>query len=230
MLHGDGNLWWTGAIVKGMKYAYDQGSDYFIWLNDDTLPTPGTLNLMVKHCMVNPHEVVTAQCYADPTLTQPNYGGRRVKGFSLQFLAAEPEEILNCDVCSGNLVSLHRSVIDAIGYPPSCQTPQTWADVVYTWTAKEAGFEIIVLGSAVAICPNNLLEEGWSSSRIPMLRRWQLLGSPKTSVYPPAYWFYCQKIYGVWGVIPFVQVYLKLVLFTVLRLILPLNWITKLKS
>ncbi|MFP3345185.1 glycosyltransferase, partial [Halomonas sp. SIMBA_159] len=33
ILTGDGNLWWTGAIRKGMEYAYERGAEYFIWLN-----------------------------------------------------------------------------------------------------------------------------------------------------------------------------------------------------
>ncbi|WP_052731252.1 glycosyltransferase family 2 protein [Spirosoma radiotolerans] len=37
ILKGDGNLWWTGAINKGTKYAVEQlNSDYVILWNDDT--------------------------------------------------------------------------------------------------------------------------------------------------------------------------------------------------
>jgi GT2 family glycosyltransferase len=230
ILKGDGNLWWTGAIAKGMAYAYEQGADYFIWLNDDTLPRPNTLTLMVSACAAAPRQIITAQCYADNLFTQPTYGGRRVKGFSLQFLVAQPQETVDCDVCSGNLVCLPRSVVDSIGYPPSRQVPQSWGDVIYTWWAKQVGFQIIILGSAIAVCPTNPLEEGWSSSTIAMKKRWQQLRSPKSSIYPPAYWFYCFQIYGLRGIFPFVQVYLKLVLFTVLRWVIPVSWIAKVKK
>lgn len=230
LLRGDGNLWWTGAISKGMEYAHQQGADYFIWLNDDTLPAPQTLNLMIATCAAAPRRIVTAQCYADQDLTEPTYGGRLIQGLSLQFLAAQPEDVLDCDVCSGNLVCLPRSVVKTIGYPPARQAPQTWGDVVYTWQAKQAGFEITVLGAAIALCSTNPLEEGWSSSDIPMWRRWQMLSLPKSSIYPPAYWYYCRQVYGLWGMFRFVEVYLKLLLFTVMRLVVPLSWIVMLKN
>lgn len=230
ILQGDGNLWWTGAIAKGMQYAYQQGADYFIWLNDDTLPAPQTLSLMVAFCEAAPRRVVTAQCYADKSLTDPTYGGRRVKGFSLQFLVAQLDQVLTCDVCSGNLVCMPRAVIDDIGYPPAQRAPQTWADVVYTWTAKQAGFEIWVLGAAIAICAHNPIEEGWSSSNISMWQRWQMLRTPKSSIYPQAYWFYCYQVYGRWGVFLFAEAYLKLLAFTVLRLVLPLSWVKAVKQ
>ena len=37
LIWGDGNLWWGGAIAKGMEYAIVQGAEYIIWLNDDCL-------------------------------------------------------------------------------------------------------------------------------------------------------------------------------------------------
>ena len=230
ILKGDGNLWWTGAIRIGMEYAYEQGADYFIWLNDDTLPLAGTLPQLVNHCTQAPRRLATAQCYADDALIQPTYGGRRVQGKSIQFLAANLTDVLDCDVCSGNLVCLPRSVVDVVGYPPGQQVPQTWGDVVYIWWAKQAKFQVQVLGFAVALCPINLLEEGWISSPIPMPQRWKQLRSPKSSIYPPAYWFYCRQVYGWWGIVPFGQVYLKLVLFTLLQLITPQAWMAQAKQ
>jgi GT2 family glycosyltransferase len=230
ILQGDGNLWWTGAIVKGMVYAYERGADFFIWLNDDTLPISDALLRLVNTSQHSPHTIVTAQCYADLTLTKPTYGGRQIQGRTLHFLSVDPDSFVACDVCSGNLVCLPRSVVDKVGYPPSRHAPQTWGDVVYTWRAKQAGFKVCMLGSAIAICPTNPLEEGWASSPITMTQRWKQLRSPKSSIYPPAYWFYCRQVYGLWGVLPFWQVYFKLVLFTLLRWIIPQDWIMTVKE
>lgn len=230
VLRGDGQLWWTGAIATGMEYAYHQGTDYFIWLNDDTLPQPDAITKMVSACAAAPNQVISAQCYADESFSQPTYGGRRRKHFSLEFLAATPDQCLTCDLCSGNLVCLPRSVVDTTGYPPAQQAPHLWGDVVYTWTARQAGFQIRVLGAAMAICPPNPVETGWASSLLPMARRWQLLRSPKSSIYPPAYWFYCRQLYGYAGLWVFLTVYLKLVGFTVLRWVIPLPWLNQLKQ
>ena len=230
VLKGDGNLWWAGAIYKGMEHAYRHGAEFFVWLNDDTLPLPNAIADLVSFCAAAPHRIATAQCYTDTTLTQTTYGGRAVKGFYLKMLTAAPGETTDCDVCSGNLVCLPRSVVDMIGHLPWQQTPQTWADVVYTWQAKQAGFEIKVLGSAMAICPKNTLEVGWASSPIPMIERWKMLNSPKSSIYPPAYGFYCKSLYGVLGIVPFIQVYLRLIAFTVIRAFIPLKILEYLKG
>lgn len=46
-LHGDGNLWWSGAINMGVGYALNQGTDAIVWLNDDNRVEPNTLSRMV---------------------------------------------------------------------------------------------------------------------------------------------------------------------------------------
>lgn len=230
VLRGDGQLWWTGAITMGMEYAYHREADYFIWLNDDTLPQAEAITKMVSACGTAPCQIISAQCYADDSFSQPTYGGRRRKYLSLEFLAAAPDQYLPCDLCSGNLVCLPRSVVDTIGYPPDDRAPHLWGDVIYTWTARQAGFQIKVLGAAMAISPPNPMETGWATSSLPMARHWQLLRSPKSSIYPPAYWFYCRQLYGHAGPWVFVTVYLKLVGFTILRWVMPLPWLNQLKQ
>lgn len=230
ILSGNGKLWWAGAIKYGMEYAHSRGAEYFVWLNDDTLPSQNSISLLIQASShLGSKAIASAQCYESSDFAIPTYGGRKKKRFSLQFLAAHRGETIEADVLSGNLVCLPRSVVDAIGYPPSKQAPQTWADVVYTWLAKQSGYRIAVLGDATAICPQNKLEEGWSSSPIPMMQRWAMLNSPKSSIYPPAYWLYCRSLYGLWGVLPLAQVYLNLVVFTALRFFLPLKLLAALK-
>jgi len=230
VLRGDGNLWWTGAIYKGMEFAYQCGADYFIWLNDDTFPTFNTIPSMVAACSQNPNRLVTAQCYANSNLTNPTYGGQIKKFLSLKLIYTPLGQESECDCMSGNLVCLPRSVVDKIGYPPSKKLPHTLADVVYTWQAKKADFYLEVLGDATAVCQFNPLEEGWSTSPILMGDRWRLMTSLKSNLYPPSYWNYCKSFYGLLGIIPFFRVYINLVAFTILRLLFPLSLIKKLKQ
>ncbi len=35
LLHGDGNLWWSGAVNIGSVYAVEKGYDYVLTMNDD---------------------------------------------------------------------------------------------------------------------------------------------------------------------------------------------------
>jgi GT2 family glycosyltransferase len=229
VLHGSGDLWWTGAICLGMKYAYEQKADYFFWLNDDTLPSSNALSLMVENCKENPNTIVSAQCYADQELKIPTYGGQK-KGFlSLTLFHTPLGETCPCDCMSGNLVCFPRSVIEKIGFPPSDQLPHHQADIVYTWMAKTAGLKLKVMGDATAICEFNPYEEGWSTSKISMLNRWKNLLSYKSNLYPPAFWHYCTKFYGFLGFIIFFHAYFKLILFTIIRLLIPLSILTEIK-
>jgi GT2 family glycosyltransferase len=230
VLKGDGNLWWTGAIVKGMEYAYEQGADYFIWLNDDTLPLAETLRKLVGHCAQSPKQLATAQCYADDALTQPTYGGQLKHSLSIELVATPQGQIRPCDCMSGNLVCLPRSVVEDIGYPPADRLPHCRADIVYTLAAKRAGYELSVLGDAVALATLNPFDQGWAFSEIPMKERWRQLGSLKSNIHLPTYWAYCNAVFGWFGPLLFVSVYFKLAGFTIARWILPLAWLKQLKT
>ncbi|MBD2037928.1 glycosyltransferase family 2 protein [Leptolyngbya sp. FACHB-321] len=230
VLHGDGNLWWTGAIRKGMEYAYEQGAEFLIWLNDDTLPSLGCIPAILSECTQHPNKIVSAQCYASSDFKTPTYGGQKKGLLSIKLFPTPPDQTIACDCMSGNLVCLPRSVVNKIGYPPSRQLPHCLADIVYTWEAKKAGYELEVLGDATAVCDFNPMDEGWASSSIPMEKRWRLLSSPKSNLYPSAYWNFCKSFYGNLALITFMRVYFRLTLFTVIRWILPLRWLRTMKG
>jgi len=48
IIHGDGNLWWSGAINKGVEFALDRGAGLILWLNDDNRVEPQTLKCLLK--------------------------------------------------------------------------------------------------------------------------------------------------------------------------------------
>ena len=229
LLQGDGNLWWTGAIKQGMVYAYEKGAEFFIWLNDDTLPSPGCLAAIVAACAQAPNKIVSAQCYASSDFAMPTYGGQKKEFLSIKLFHTPPGKTVKCDCMSGNLVCLPRSVVEKIGYPPSEQLPHALADIVYTWEAKKAGYDLEVSGDSTAVCAFNSLEEGWASSVIPMSERWKLLTTSTSNLYPPAYWTSCKSFYGNLALIPFIRVYLRLILFTIARWLLPLPWLKNIK-
>jgi len=48
ILHGDGNLWWAGAVNLGIKRALADGADAIILLNDDNNVEEGTIGSLVE--------------------------------------------------------------------------------------------------------------------------------------------------------------------------------------
>jgi len=85
VIQGDGNLWWTGAIRKGMEYAYEQGAQYFIWLNDDTFPERQSISLLLKACQDNYKSLVSGQCYATQDYQETTFGGQKKLSLSSPF-------------------------------------------------------------------------------------------------------------------------------------------------
>ncbi|MDJ0703950.1 MAG: glycosyltransferase family 2 protein [Leptolyngbyaceae cyanobacterium MO_188.B28] len=151
ILVGDGNLWWTGAIVKGMEYAVSKDADYLIWLNDDCLPQKGSIQTLLNACQNNPSAIVGGQSL-DPDTLEPSYGGLiRTKSQVLPVHASKGE-CISCDALSGNFVCIPSRTVKLIDYPDNQRFPHYYSDAVYTYGAKLKGCQIIVIGEAIALC------------------------------------------------------------------------------
>jgi GT2 family glycosyltransferase len=146
ILQGDGNLWWTGAIAMGMEYAYQQGATHFIWLNDDSLSAPNTLDLLLSFLHNYPDSIVGAACYEAESglLVETGVKGRkRVKALE--------HEIVEADGLSGYCVAISVSVFRQIGAPDANRFRQYAGDGMYTLKATRAGFKAYILGKAKVI-------------------------------------------------------------------------------
>lgn len=169
ILTGDGNLWWTGAIRKGMEYAYEQGAEYLIWLNDDCIVSNGTLFYLVQVCINNKKAIIGCQGYFSLDNQEIAFGGklRTINGY--QFRKFPETETNPCDLLSGNIVCFSKQVILEIGYPDFSATPHYGGDSLYLIRARNAGFKIFVdthylvfdIGSKSQLFPNRwLFQEG----------------------------------------------------------------------
>ncbi len=60
VLHGDGNLWWTGAINKGVAKALELGkeNDYILALNDDLIVPENYIENFYKLAAANPDTLI----------------------------------------------------------------------------------------------------------------------------------------------------------------------------
>ena len=146
VLTGDGNLWWTGAIKKGMEYAYEQGAEYFIWLNDDCLVTEQAIPDLVTFCRQSSLNIIGCQGYELDNPNQIAFGGR-IRDWQGYHLVKFPEnKISQCDVLNGNLVCFSKKLIDTIGYPNYKKCPHYGGDTLFSIRARKAGFKLFVDG------------------------------------------------------------------------------------
>ena len=148
ILQGNGNLWWTGAIAKGMEYAFQQGAKYCIWLNDDCIPSSDTLSLLVNYLERHPDTIVGAACYT-PESNAPVENGFRGR----KRLAATPGEVVFVDGMSGYCVGIPSSVFQKIGVPDAKRFPHYGGDGMYILKATRAGFKACILGDAKVTLP-----------------------------------------------------------------------------
>lgn len=143
ILPGNGDLWWTGAIAQGMEYAYEQGAKYFIWLNDDCLPDPGTLPQLVEFLKNHPSTIVAPTCYTqqDNLILKKENGAKGQKAY-----AADPGEIIEVDSMSGWCVGIPSEVFCQIGSPDAKKFPHYCGDDMYILKATRAGFKAYLNG------------------------------------------------------------------------------------
>jgi len=60
LLHGDGNLWWTGAVNVGVRQALSlaQAGDFVLLLNDDLVMEADYLHVLQQAAQRMPHAVI----------------------------------------------------------------------------------------------------------------------------------------------------------------------------
>lgn len=220
VLEGDGNLWWTGAIALGMKYAYAQGAKFLIWLNDDCRFAENALKYLVSFCQKCEDTIVGCQGNDVDELTQIAFGGKRKTWKGYRFIDVPFGHTVSCDLLSGNLVCLPRSIVEKVGYPDADLVPHYGGDSLFLIRAKKAGFQIFVdrqtevfnLSRESKLYPQNwLLTEGspWKLFRLVFVPQSGL----NWRVWLRLNW----EAYSFWGLVMFVKKYSSILLITLLR-------------
>lgn len=219
---GDGNLWWTGAIARGMAAAGD--AECFVWLNDDALPQPGACHQLV-HSARESGGVVTAQCRTK-TGGLLTYGGLVRRGISLRLFEVGAGSLREVDAACGNFVVIPRAVVAAIGLPDARCFPHAHGDTDFTLRAKRAGFAICVDPAAVATARPNALANytSWLLSDIRIADIWRPLADRRSYAYAPAHARFLARHFGGRGAAYWIWTVVKRVPITLLRLTTPLAW------
>jgi len=230
LLQGDGHLWWVGALKLAMEYAYDRGAQYFIWLNDDTLPDKGAITFLVHQCSLRHPCVIGVQCYETEQYKQPTYGGYRRVGLRLEKIYPSSGKEVSCDSLNGNLTCFHRDAVEQVGFPLADRFPQYHGETVYTWQLKQAGFRLILTDQVRAVCSLKRRDPCWGIPETSVLDLWKRLGSPKSPLYIPSFWHFRIALWGPLGALLFIRPYLRLCLISLMMLILPKVLLQKLKT
>jgi len=218
LLHGDGNLWWTGAMVKGMKAAIEQGAEMIVWLNDDCYPRHGTIEMIVDYSQK--HQCITT---AQTKTLIGYYGGQKKKAFGVTMIFCPEGEILECDTVGGNCVSIPYKVVKTIGMPDAEHMPHGGGDHDFGLRASKAGFRVVAMGSA--ICDNreslNPFAQSWLLDDQSFSEHWRKLRGIKSPFYPYTRWNLLVRHWGLWGIAIFPLPYLKFFVYQAVKAIIP---------
>jgi GT2 family glycosyltransferase len=202
VLEGDGNLWWTGAIAKGMQYAATHRAEFAIWLNDDCILEPNALSILVEFLYSHPQTIAGAVCYSLETQTLEETGAQGRKR-----VTANPGEIVAVNEMSGYCVGIPIEVIKAIGVPNQSRFPHYYGDCTYILKATRLGFPAYILGDVKI---TNQGSQPSIADRIACIKFQrstleifkEIFLHKKSPYYLKSYFFYYMEKYGIIQGIP----------------------------
>lgn len=148
VITGDGNLWWTAATNLGIYKAQEDGAEFVLTLNNDTVATEDYLEKMIYWARKKPNALLGSFAL-DFNSKKAVYGGA-----NLNWLTNKTREVLP-GLHSEEQTGLHRvnhfpgrgllipiSVIEKIGPFDEKVFPHYYADYDYTFMAHRKGYEV----------------------------------------------------------------------------------------
>lgn len=230
LLHGSGSLWWTGATELGMRHAVAAGAEYIFWLNDDTLPEPGALRLLLEESRA--HRAVAGAASFLPGETAPAYSGMRRGFWSLRRIQNPGTATVPCDALHGNVVCLPAAIVPRLGYPDGAGLPHALGDFDYTLRAATAGIPVCVVGQARAVAQPNLSlnYRSWLLSDVPPRTWWRELRRPGSHLHWTAQRRFHSRHFGPRGLAYCCSLVLRLAAVTAVRLVMPLPLLRRIRG
>jgi len=154
VLEGTGNLWYSGSLNLGIKYALEKlRSDFIMVWENDIYPVDNYFDNLQD--ILEKWDAKTLICSKLYYKVQPNVifgmGGTFNSRTGLRNLigrmkidSPQYDKIMEVDWFLGQGVLIHRDIIEKVGYFDAVNFPQYHADIDYSLRAKNAGYKNIV--------------------------------------------------------------------------------------
>jgi GT2 family glycosyltransferase len=147
LLHGDGNLWWTGATNIGVRYALDYGATRVMTLNDDVTAVEDFVEKMMLWAQTEPRALLGGIALDNAT-RQIVYGGQIINWVSAGYVnlldVMNPEDrhgLHEVTHLPGRGLLIPSEVFHKIGLFDANHFPQGKADFDFTLRAIRAGYK-----------------------------------------------------------------------------------------
>lgn len=153
VLSGDGNLWWSKATNKGVKYALDQKADYILTVNNDVEVKNNWIAQLVQSAKLNPKSLVGTMIYFANDRKRIWYFGADFDIPSGELFHKEdkpkPNEIRQSRWLTGMGALVPAQTYKDIGYYDAETFPQYFADADFSLRAAQKGYQLLVNSNAV---------------------------------------------------------------------------------
>ena len=154
VLHGDGNLWWTGATNRCIEYVMEHAtdaSDCVVTLNNDLEVSPNYLSSLARAAVNYPNALIASVEYDIKTRVLVSPGCRqswltskaRPIDPSADHLPEDPT-VAAVTHAAGRGTLIPLNVLKRIGLFDERHLPHYGADYDLTFRARRAGYQVLV--------------------------------------------------------------------------------------
>lgn len=147
VLHGNGNLWWAGALTKAYRYLsrIDADDDDLVWINnDDSIFEPDYFETIVNDRALKPKTLVISpgHCLHTDFIER----GFAIDWSKVQFHKLKEGEKPDCLTTRG--LYMLFSTYKALGGLHPWLVPHYLSDLEYTIRAKRRGYSLVISESS----------------------------------------------------------------------------------
>lgn len=203
VISGDGDLFWNRGMNRGMELALaDRGTDFILWVNDDTDLIPDALARMLATAAMlrnrTGREAIIVGATADRQTGRLTYSGQNAVSRWRRFTyrkVFDTSEAVACDTMNGNIVLIPIGVARSVGnLDPVFE--HAMGDIDYGLRARRLGHPIYVAPGFVGYCSTNSPIGTHADATLLFRVRWQKMVSRKGL--PPRSWMQLTRRHGGW--------------------------------
>ncbi len=158
---GNGNLWWSGGVNVGLRYALEHRYDYVYIVNDDNVVKEGALDELYRVAKSDSKNICTSLVLnidGERILNAGfNYTGllKRIRENRRGQSAEGMEQAMAVDLIGSRSTLAPIECVEKIGLFDAERFPQHYSDLEYFNRAKENGYRLLVVPSSIVLTKEN---------------------------------------------------------------------------
>lgn len=217
VVHGDGSLFWCKGMHRAFETALQQGFDYYLWLNDDTMLYEDALSRLfdcaVTQRTATDKPVIVVGSTMDEQTGELSYGGERRATWWLRtrFVKIQPgERAQSCESMNGNIVLISAESARLVGnLDPAFE--HAMGDTDYALRANKLGVGVWVAPGVHGTCADNAVSHTFKDANLPLTKRWkQMLG--RKGLPWRSWWVLTRRHAGIFWPLYFIWPYARTVI------------------